>query len=86
MAGHNILRAIDSVSTSTVDRPAVPYASFSQPISAFELIHTHVAVMSWLSRAPNLFHVLVTWSNALRPSYNRDVTTHPNKEFDHHHH
>lgn len=41
--------------------------------------------MSELSRVLNIFPVPVTWTNPLRHSYDRDVPSHPNEEFDNPH-
>lgn len=83
MAGHSISGAADPVIICTSGILVLLDTSFYQPISAFEFIPTLVPVTYESSHAPNIFPVLVMPNNPLRPTYGRDVPTHPNEEFDH---
>lgn len=72
--------ATDSAIIGTVGRLVGLDTSFSQPISAFQLVHTRVPNMYELNRAVKILPASVTQDNLFRPTYDRDVLTHPNEE------
>lgn len=79
MAGDGISGATDSVIIGTSGSPVVPDTSFSQPISAAEIIPAGVPIMSELSRVLNTFLILVTQESPLPPTLDWDGPTHSNE-------
>lgn len=82
MAGCRISGLMEYVVKSTGCSPAVSDISFSQPASCFESVIKSGSVMSELSRVLNIFPTPVTHANLLRPTFDCEVPTHLNQDFD----
>lgn len=85
MTGQSILGSIDSLIISTGGRAIIPDTCSSQPICAVELISSRSPVMPEWSFVPNTFRGPDTQSYPSCSTYDKDMSTNLNEEFDYHH-
>lgn len=83
MGRHSISGSTFYVIKSTGGRAVVTDTNLSQPVSVFELACSCILVISASSRVLNIFSAPAMQNSPLGPSYDWNVLTHPNEQFDH---